>query len=114
MKRRDIIEYAVMVGRQARLSKTVGLGHIVAGLESICKLGKRHYSLALALCNGVVDQEAYDRRIEKVRAKITAEAAALGLKVEFSGDPRGYTVYVKDSDGRGNDWGGRGWGVPIV
>jgi hypothetical protein len=44
------------------------------------------------------DVTVFDVESDKVQAKIEAICARLGLRVEFQGDPRGYTVKVFKGD----------------
>lgn len=90
-----------------------------------------HGHLAEAECNGPGDWvhsipyprageiiDAHQKRIEKRQAQLEARMAAicaeLGLRADFGGDPRGYTVKVHLPTGASNTWGGRedGYGVP--
>ena len=71
----------------------------------------RHYRLMEYACNVSTD-EKHDKKVERIRAKIRTDAQSLGMDVEFSGDPRGHTVYLKSRDGEGyNDIGKRGYGI---
>jgi hypothetical protein len=62
--------------------------------------------------------DAHQARIEKRQAQIEKRIAAicdqLGIRPDFGGDPRGYTVKVHLPTGASNTWGGRedGYGVP--
>lgn len=63
-------------------------------------------------------QDQWDARIEKGEAqaekRITEICAPFGIKPNFGGDPRGYTVKLILPSGRYNTMGGAedGWGVP--
>jgi hypothetical protein len=63
-------------------------------------------------------QEKWDARIERqetqIERRITEICAELGIKPDFQGDPRGYTVKVHLPTGVYNTWGGQesGFGVP--
>lgn len=50
--------------------------------------------------------EGRERALEKRIAELFE-----GLKVHFSGDPRGYCVKVEFPSGRSNHWGGANWGI---
>lgn len=77
-------------------------------------------------CNGCdplsrSDWEAWERKLDRAEARLEAriraalsEAVPLdGLRVEFGGDPRGYTVKIHHPAIRPNTWGGEesGYGV---
>jgi hypothetical protein len=63
-------------------------------------------------------QQEWDDRIERqkesVRKRVVEICGELGIRPNFSGDPRGYTVKLHLPSGRYNTWGGQeeGWGVP--
>jgi hypothetical protein len=58
-----------------------------------------------------------ERREKRLEQIVNAHCAALGVRAEFSGDPRGYVVklhFGPDPDRQpGNTWGGSetGWGI---
>lgn len=90
-------------------------------LMTVRRLAKKHHRLAEMACNGegfirgqfyscdsdrgntamiTTDPDVYvwDVESDKVEAKIKAIADRIGLRVEFQGDPRGYTVKVFKGD----------------
>ena len=105
---------------------------VVDAARLLMRHAATHGRLAVESCNGhpaqsspTLDaktinrlQDAWDKRIEKSEAqaekRITAICADLGLRPDFGGDPRGYTVKVHLPNHAYNTWGGResGWGIP--
>ncbi len=79
-------------------------------LPRLLTLAKRHARLQETACNRQV-AENHDARCE---AAIAALCETIGCTVQFSGDPRGYTVKLHLPSGRYNTWGGfeSGYGVP--
>lgn len=77
-------------------------------------LARAHNRLMETQCNRELTVREMSR-VGSVRDAIIAILAeySLSLKVNFSGDPRGYTVKIHFPDGRGNTWGGdsEGWGI---
>jgi hypothetical protein len=56
------------------------------------------YGVRSAYLDKDTEETIFDTESDKVRAKIEAVCARLGLRVEFQGDPRGYTVKVFKGD----------------
>lgn len=93
-------------------------------LPGLFRLANKHQSLMVEWCNGdkVKQFSSWDaweewreKETEKVRASISALFAPFGIKVKFSGDPRGFTVKCHfPKTGAYNSWGGlsEGYGVP--
>lgn len=74
------------------------------------RMARAYRRLQLKACNeGLSDAE--EQASVEIETSISRLAETLGMDVEFSGDPRGYCVYLKLPTGRSNDWGGRGWGI---
>lgn len=104
--------------------------HLVAdSARLLIRHAVTHGNLAEAECNGPGDyvnripyprageiyaehQAMIERRTAQIERKITAICVNLGLRADFGGDPRGYTVKVQLPDGSSNTWGRDGWGVP--
>ena len=61
-------------------------------------------------------QEKWDARIarqeKQVERRMSEIAAELGAKIDFGGDPRGYTVKLILPSGHSNTWGQDGFGIP--
>lgn len=63
-------------------------------------------------------QEKWDARIEReekrIEKRIGEICAPFGIRPDFGGDPRGYTVKLFLPSGKYNTWGGKesGYGVP--
>jgi len=58
----------------------------------------------------------YGPKEEKREARIMQLVQALlpaSIKAEENGDPRGWSIILHLPDGKSNDFGGRGWGVPV-
>lgn len=95
------------------------LYHGRAILRAARKLG----TLAVALCNGDIDQDAYDAAKDRAVARVQRVLAEMAAWTppnrrvtiaETGGDPRGYCLKLHLPSGKGNTWGGDecGWGVP--
>jgi|SRR5882724_140579 len=97
--------------RVEREAKADMKDHAYGYAERICKLSRSHGRLQESACNyGLTPrQESRERNIE---SEITKLASELGFGVEFSGDPRGYTVKLLLPSGDKNNWGDTGYGVP--
>lgn len=89
---------------------------VFAMAESI-RLAKEYQRIQEKHCNGV-STEKHERREAKIEKIITNLIAQLhGLRVEFGGDPRGYTVKLHLANGKlYNTWGGSesGYGIGEV
>jgi len=88
------------------------IGAILELAQIVLRQSARHGRLAVALCNGDVDQEEYDRKQERIRQRLTPLLDVLGIGVAFGGDPRGYTVKLQFDSKVSNTWGNDGYGVP--
>lgn len=78
---------------------------------------RRQSRLAVGLCNGDIDQDAYDRRAENVRKLIDVlirELKGDGPQVKYitGGDPRGAALKLVLPSGIKNDFCGEGYCVP--
>lgn len=89
--------------------------------RAILRAARQLDRLAVALCNGAVDQDRYEsakaRAVARVRRALDGLAEWTDRRVtiaEAGGDPRGYTLKLRLPSGKGNTWGGDecGWGVP--
>lgn len=108
---RDRLELVAVLTRELP-GQPVGV--VVELAQAVMRHGHRHGGLACALCNGVIEQDEYERRQGKIRDKLTGLLGVLGIGVKFGGDPRGFTVKLLLPSKRSNTWGGEedGWGVP--
>lgn len=100
--------------------------HHVAELAGFLVAASRKMDrLAVALCNGDIDQEPFSKRADRLREKIDAKFAEFGkleylkdkmpaIQFQLGGDPRGYTLKLHLPSKRHNTWGGEeaGYGVP--
>lgn len=91
--------------------------------RAILRSARKLDRLAVALCNGDIDQDAYDaakaRAVARVQRVLDEMAAWTSPSrrvtiAEAGGDPRGYCLKLHLPSGKGNTWGGdsEGWGVP--
>lgn len=105
---------------------------VEAAARLILRHAATHGRLATEACNGhpaqsspTMDarelgklQEKRDARIEREEKRIEARIAEIckpfGIRPDFGGDPRGYTVKLHLANGKYNTWGGEesGYGVP--
>lgn len=88
--------------------------HVVAVLaDELMRLSRAHGRIQVNRCNReLTDRE--EKRDDRIEAKITELLTPYGIKPDFGGDPRGYTVKLHLPTKRYNTWGGAesGWGVP--
>lgn len=86
---------------------------------SLCRAAAALTRLYTADCN---DSEGYyprQKTEQRIENRVKAHCAALGIKVVFNGDPRGYPIKLHFGPRAGeaqqpfNTWGGAsdGWGV---
>lgn len=81
----------------------------------LVKLAREHNALQVHNCNGTMTprMESRERNIERDIQAIASQV--LGLRVTFSGDPRGYTVklHADPECNFYNTWGGleEGYGI---
>lgn len=54
-------------------------------------------------------EQAWEKADERNDARLRDLAAALGLEIDLSGDPRGAVVKVRGQGIKGNSFGGEGW-----
>lgn len=117
MSRKGIIQMKDKLEFIALLSRELpdhSIGAVVELGQTLMRQGHKHAGLACALCNGVIDQDEFERRTERIRQKLAKLLDVLGIRVRYGGDPRGFTVKLRLKSGRYNTWGGAedGWGVP--
>ena len=87
--------------------------HLVASdVMEIMRLGRRHATASVNLCNIPNYQETYDRRTAVIRARLVMLLKRYNASAITGGDPRGCTVKLKLRSGRTNDFGGEGYCVP--
>lgn len=106
---------AETASRELGLSEQYGLEAIRDIMEAV-RLSKRHCRIQERWCSEQMDEKTTrrlkdtERRIEE---KITKIALKYSLGVNFSGDPRGYTVKFLSNNGAHNTWGGKesGYGL---
>ncbi len=127
------------IAQMVRALPEYPLGQVTEVARLICRHAKTHGRLSEETCNGHpmqsqcppqgCDMVAYnarvnklqdrwDARIEKreaqIERRISELAQTVGLRADFGGDPRGYTVKLHLPTGAANTLGGRedGYGVP--
>ncbi len=62
-------------------------------------------------CNDPEYGEKEEKKCQRIMAKVK-ELLPDSIKAQENGDPRGWSLILVLPDGKSNDWGGRGWGVP--
>ena len=82
-------------------------------LIRLCAMYARHQE---RLCNEDLGEwgNAYDDKLMKrITDTLAHDKSGLIQRIEFGGDPRGYTVKVHLINERYNTWGGKesGWGI---
>ena len=98
---KERVEFAAIMAREfPTITATATL--------ELMRLARRHGKLQEKACNVQVT-EGHDAACEK---RIRELCAKYGITVQFSGDPRGYTVKIKLPSGASNHWGGETYGVP--
>ena len=97
----EAVEFAVIIARQAPNITS-------AEVQELLRLSRRHSRLQERACN----EKTFPGYDAKCEASIKAICDKHGLKVEFGGDPRGFTVKIRLPGGQSNHWGGETWGVP--
>jgi len=89
--------------------------HLIADdAEAFRRLAMRAKRNAENLCNGYVEQEAYDKRVNRIKlAAMEVLCFYDGMTMNVGGDPRGCCFYLKHPKMPGNTWGGAesGFGV---
>lgn len=89
---------------------------VVKMVQELISLARQHERLAVKHCNVGMDEadEQREKVIEERIAKVAREAFHGLQKVEFGGDPRGFTVKLHLKSGAYNSWGGKesGYGIP--
>jgi len=89
--------------------------HLIADdADTFRRLALRAKRNAENLCNGYVQQDAYDKRANSIhRAAANAVESYPDLSATIGGDPRGCCFYLKHPKLPGNTWGGveSGFGV---
>ena len=112
-KTHEIAEFGAILAREVPDMRPYSVGDLAANL---IRLGKRANTLAVALCNGWVEQGAYDRRHEAIKAKLDGLADGLfltaGWGYSVGGDPRGCVLKLTVPSGYTNDFGREGVCVP--
>lgn len=84
--------------------------------DQLRSAAKRHHRMMEQECNG---REMHDQDgeplppLQRNRHHIAKLAEHVGaVRVDFSGDPRGYTVKLIFPDNASNSWGNDGYGIP--
>lgn len=75
------------------------------------RLENRANRICVAECNGYIEESKADAALEKIKKQVCALLPAL-TTVFINGDPRGYSLKIKESEakelGMYQDWGGYG------
>lgn len=111
--RLEIAELAALLMARAPKSKP----HMVAeDALLIVRCASGAESGAVALCNGVLSQERWDAKRERLAKRLAPVVARYWLTARLGGDPRGYCLHLlgtPDAPLRGNTWGGDGDGYGV-
>lgn len=80
-------------------------------VKQIKRLEIRANRIATADCNGTIDPELADKKLDKIKEQV--QVILPELKTLFiNGDPRGYSLKIKEEEakqlGIWQDWGGYG------
>ena len=88
--------------------------HIADHGLALIRLARKQSRLAVSLCNGWIDQDAYDKKGQTIQKHLGVIARELhGLGYIMGGDPRGAALkLVLPSGNASNDWGREGYCVP--
>lgn len=99
----DAVRFAVLMGREFPRAG-------VNQFTELMRLARRHGRMMERACNVPVKANHADKCEEAIKILCNQ----IGCRVDFGGDPRGYTVKVFLPSGTYNTWGGAesGWGVP--
>jgi hypothetical protein len=108
------MQLAVLLAIQ---TPNVGWSKPARDADVLGAIGKRCNNLAVALCNGWIEQDVFDRRKEKLQAKANDVLKPYNVQpgkhifAKAGGDPRGFAFHIHGLPG--NTWGGdeSGFGV---
>ncbi len=113
--RKELAELAALLATRA---PTVAPSRIAADAMKLARYGASQLTNASNLCNVPDYQARYDRKRDNIKKHAQDVAGAYSLRVELSGDPRGFCLKLHGMGGnsvpvRGNTWGGdeSGYGV---
>ena len=95
----------------AGISKEENPGIYAFGIyDQLRKLEKQASRVTTALCNGEIEDEAAERKLDKIEAKVKALINVDTLFINR--DPRGYALKIKEDEAKRltiyQDWGGYG------
>jgi len=96
MNTKDAIEYAEMCVALARHTNA-GAFRVALNVSKLYKCERRAHRLAEMLCNGEIEQDAYDTKRDRVRKnvhKALTELDLRALELEVGGDPRGSCLKI--------------------
>ena len=110
---RQMMQFGATLAREAAPDLAGSVGRVGA---TLCALGRRIDSLAVRLCNGTIEQDAYDRQSDKaeVAALMALRELGEGFGVVAGGDPRGCCLKVTVPSGYTDDMGREGVCVPYA
>lgn len=110
-------EIATLAAMLAIRCPARGHDRIAADALKLARYGSAALTNATALCNVPNYQARYDKKRDSIRGHANALAAGYALRVELTGDPRGYCLRLFSNSAAlplaGNTWGGdeSGFGV---
>lgn len=114
---REQAEFLVVATREANRNNRPTAEGVTEDVHTLLRLARQHQNIAEKQCNESLTQ-ADEMRERSIQAKIERVARVLFegniLKIEFGGDPRGFTVKLHFKSGVYNSWGGKesGYGIP--
>lgn len=83
---------------------------------TICRIATTAQRIAVALCNGDIEQDRFDATKSRLLKKLEPLVAPYGVRFEIGGDPRGPVLRMHSATKqplKGNTWGGdeEGYGI---
>lgn len=102
------------IGILAREFPDAPFGALLESARLLMRHAATLQRLAVALCNGWIDQEQYEKRTKTPSERIITlckELPGMGRPM-LGGDPRGAVVKLRLPSKRTNSFGGDGWCVP--
>ncbi len=105
--RDDRMALAVVLRPYVKLS----LPGLIDTVNKLVRHSKTLQRLHERECNDAAYGEKEEMKCQRIMVKVK-ELLPPCIKAEENGDPRGWSLILVLPDGKTNDWGGRGWGVP--
>jgi hypothetical protein len=104
--KQELAELAVMLGRRM---ENVSVYTTAKTCVELSRLATRAQSIAVALCNGDITQETFEKLKERLTFKANTILQPFHLRAVIGGDPRGPVFRLHNHGGmvvRGNTMGG--------